>query len=296
MPERSKASPGLVLHVGAHRTGTTALQLWLGQNRRALRSAGLEFWALDSFRRWLAAGLYGGPDTAARQGKRIAAARIRAEAALLAREGIARLIVSEENMIGSVGGNLTARGFYPDARVRLAQFRDAFATMPVRVILCIRSQADYWASALAYAVATGRAVPDAGLLQTLAEAPRGWSALAGELCATFPGSDILIADYEDWRGHGAEFAELLTGPLDPSLPGRIGRHHASLTLEKLRARLIARNDRDGAERLGPGSGKWQPFSMDQQDRLARHYRQDLAALDAGIGHARLVRPAGGSDG
>ena len=99
----------LVLHVGAHRTASTSFQAYLKQNRDELGQWGIGFWGPHRTRKGLFAGVvprngYGLQEDQLRRAK----GRISMQLARTEMQGARTLIVSDENMLGSVRDNLAA--------------------------------------------------------------------------------------------------------------------------------------------------------------------------------------------
>ena len=144
----------VILHVGAHRTGTTTLQSYLRQHRGALETAGVEVWDPRRTRRGLFHGLR--PGDAVPQGdraRRRALGRIKVNLEEAANRGVQTLVISDENLIGSVRENLRTRRLYPAIGERLARLYEALEGSLNAVVISTRSQDRYWPSACAYGVA-----------------------------------------------------------------------------------------------------------------------------------------------
>ena len=108
----------IILHLGAHRTGTTTFQSLLDRNRADLARRGLAVWTPARTRGGLLDGLVQRPCDATPQddwrAKR-SCGRIRMERARLAGQGQERLLLSEENLLGAIRNNLRERCLFPDA-------------------------------------------------------------------------------------------------------------------------------------------------------------------------------------
>ena len=151
----------IVFHLGAHRTGSTTFQSYMHDNIRVLEDGGIAYWGPKTTRKGLFRGLI--PTDPANEGR--TATQERAEARVArhleeaAKSGTAAILVSEENMIGSVRGCVRAGALYPDVGARLACYARAFDGDVTRIALAIRSQDRFWASALAFAAGRGHPVP-----------------------------------------------------------------------------------------------------------------------------------------
>ncbi len=276
------------LHIGAHRTGTTALQRALWQDRFRLTRRGLACWLPGDTRGDLFAGLLDGPE----QDRQLTERRINRSADMiadqmrqLAAQGCRQLLISEENILGSVRRNLRAGVLYPDLSPRLARFARIFGAQCTRVGMCIRPYPDYWASALAYAINAGDPVPRRGDLDRLVAQPSSWRQIVSQLAAAFPLARIVVWEFDRLKGRPAAQLRVLTGT-GRGLSSVAGeRVNASPDRNALRAALLARGDAGGAARIPAGRGRFMPFDSAQQEILMRKYRDDIAWLRGnGVGH------------
>ncbi len=284
----------VVLHLGAHRTASTTLQAFLSRNAGPLQRRGVVSWGPARTRSGLLAGLMRHPGQANLMSERRSARSsglVRLEMERLARAGAATLIVSEENMIGTVRGNLAEAALYPGLDVRLIRFRAGFADRCSRVALAIRSYEGYWASGLAYGVARGGRIPNRARLDRLVAQPRRWRDVIREVAQTFPAAEVVVWPFERFAGRPEAQLALMTGrPVAvEGLSGLRDWANRSPGLDRLREvaglRLIGPAEGD----LPPGPGRWMPFDTDQRARLAKAYQDDLDWLRSGAdGFARFV--------
>jgi hypothetical protein len=276
----------VILHVGAHRTGTTSLQSWLMQNADALAAAGIAVWGPDRTRAGLFAGLVKRPDTITLADDLLArrsAQRIRAELARLAEAGMRRLIVSEENMLGSMAMNIDQATLYPDARARLDRIAEAFDGAVSGVALAIRSHDDWWASVLGAGGARAIAAPDAALLRRLADHPRGWRSIIATLAEAFPAAPRIVWPFEALVGrHAAQLQALAPGAALP--PGLFEDHRARN--RRLRALPGAAD----------GAAAAMPFTPRQRAAMRARYEQDLAWLASGPAGVTMTKTVAGYPG
>lgn len=261
----------VILHVGAHRTGTTSLQSWLMQNSDLLARAGIAVWGPDRTRAGLFAGLTKRPDAITQEDDCLArrsAARIRAELAALAEAGTRQLIVSDENMLGTMPMNIDQATLYPDARARLDRIAEAFDGAVTAVAMAMRSYDDWWASVLEAGRARGIVAPDPALLQRLADHPRGWSRIAETLAEAYPGAQRIVWPFEALVGrHRAQLQALTQGA---SLPEGL---YDDRRARNARLRLLP------AE--AAGAARAMPFTPRQRAAMRARYEQDLAWLASG---------------
>ncbi len=272
----------VVLHIGAHRTGTTALQRRLSEQRATLRRQGIALWTPEITRSHLFDGLTDGPevapDTHMRRLHR-SSAIIAIEIERLAADGFDLLLVSEENILGSIRRNLRMRALYPDLSERLARFSRVFGPSCRRIGLCIRPYEDYWSSALSYSIRAGGEVPDAGCLEQLARQPRSWRDVVKDIVHAFPESEIVIWEFDRLIGRPNAQFRLLTGGRGriPRGAGRKAERRINAAPDRaaLRELLIGRGDGAGAARLTPGKGRYRPFAANLGQLMNARYQADI---------------------
>lgn len=273
----------ITLHIGAHRTGTTSLQNCLMLNQGKLAGAGLAFWGPRRTRAGLFDGLICNPgaiDTEADRKARRSTDLISGELEQLEKTGVRRLIVSEENMIGTQRNNLLTERLYLHAEERLSRFRTAFAGRRLRVALSVRSQDSYWTSVLSFCFLRGIPVPNLHKLERLVAQPCGWADLAAAAARVFPAAEIVIWPFEGFAGLPDWQAELLCGGEEfGCLRHRKHWHNAAPSRDNLRKSLVAQGA--DPDRIAPGEGQWQPFSVDQTAALRKEYADDLAWFRSG---------------
>lgn len=285
----------VVVHIGAHRCGSTTLQQFLQRNEAPLARAGVESWTPDRTRSGLFAGLIQRPDDLpahAEQRAKRSSGIIRIEVDRLVRTGCRTLIISEENLIGAVRDNLREGELYPTVSGRMQRLRPALGGHITQVALSIRSYDSYWASCVAYGVAQGHRVPSMAKLERLVHQPRRWRHLVTEISQAFPGVDIVVWPFERFCGQPETQLSILSKGVQVREPfsGLRDWHNPSPRLGKLRRILSLRGDADMAARLPPGEGRWTPFDAGQRDILRRAYHEDLAWFDAGAGGvARMIQ-------
>lgn len=268
----------VILHIGAHRTGTTTLQDWLLQNEDALRSAGIACWGPDRARAGLFSGLIkrpaaitGADDLLARQ----STAKIRMEIDRLQDLGFRTLLISEENILGTMLNNIDMATPYPDARARLDRVAAAFGGAVTTVALGVRRYDLWWASVLTVGRMRGIELPDATGLERLSRHPRGWCQIVEVMGEVFPGARRIVWPFE----------ALVHDPVTPVVAMTGLTHWPEGLYRPARARnasigLAVRDAILGARGMieSPAFGRWMPFSPDQQRLMAARYEQDKVRL------------------
>jgi hypothetical protein len=225
------------------------------------------------------------------------AAEARAEiAAGLAEEraaGIELLIVSEENMPGTMPGCLRQGKLYADAGVRMARTVAAFGPDCTRIGLAIRPLDDWWASVLAFHVVALDRLPTPRAIAALADIDVGWRRVIADIAQACPQVEVVVWDFTAFIGDPAAQLTALAGrPVWLPDQARTRHQNGSPDATALRDRLLAAGERSAASAIAPGPGRWMPFSPAQRAAMQKVYAADLAWLRAGAdGCARFVERA-----
>ena len=290
--------PEIILHLGAHRTGSTRLQYVLDANRDALAAHATV--AL----------------TPPRRGKRVSPT-IRDVVALvptrrsrplrrylkrhLARAILRRLladrppgppprriILSDENMLGP-GFRTDGLGLYPSAYPRLAALRRFLGRPPSAVHLTLRAYESFLVSAYAMSAVYRRAVPPFDdIREPLLAVRRGWPQVVDDVARAFPGTALKLTRVE--RDPMEDRVGDLAGP---ELLKRLRfdgdeRLNAAPTVEAMAAAAgsISREPAsldDLVARHAHGA-RFDPLTAEERSRLAERYVTDLESLErAGYG-------------
>ncbi|MEP3345563.1 MAG: hypothetical protein ABJN34_11985 [Litoreibacter sp.] len=295
----------ICLHLGAHRTGSTGLQVLLNSQRAELRRAGVAYWGPDKTRNGLLAGLIKDPSQVNGPGKALgerSCGRLRMEFARLEVEHRQQLVISEENLIGTMAQNLSAVRLYGQAADRLARVRPAFEGRKLRIGLAIRAYDLHWASQLAFRAEMGASLPSPAKLDRLVTQPRRWCDLIADIKTIFPNASIVVWPFEGWVSNPLP---LVSGILGREIPlGALEKPHksnASATATQLASIAAERGDIDTALRLASaGQGaRYMPFNADQLLKLKQDYRADISWLKAnatGSAGMTYLDPTGGTFG
>jgi hypothetical protein len=291
----------ICLHLGAHRTGSTSLQVFLNANRKAFLQDRTTFWGPGRTRSGLFAGLI--RDTRRltpgdRATGQRSLGRIKMEMARAALNGNDRLIISEENILGTLSQNFGQCQLYPQAADRLARFAPAFGGQTLRIALAIRSYDTHWASALAFGAKAGRALPTPQMLDRLTTQPRRWRHVIKDIAHIFPEAQIAVWTFEAWASQQPQQVCALTNRLLPrTITKPVQVNNASPNAADIAAIAKDRGDHALAESLKSTIGRYQPFNQDQQHKLRQDYATDIDWLKAGSdGLATYYDPTGDTSG
>jgi len=273
----------IILHVGAHRTGSTSFQHYLRGNRARLMADGTAVWEPHQLRRGLFDGLFASPRMLnGRNLHRRAVGRVRLHVSQAKRSGAERLLVSEENMIGAPRACLRAASMYPAIGERMARLEAGFEGRITRIAMCVRAQDLWWSSVAAYSVARGHSMPDAVRIDAMATTPRTWRDVITDMACALPEVEIKVLPFEQFAGR---FDKVLTEATDHSAPqeGAESWLNRSLDADRLRAKM----DEFGVPaanlpaHLATGEGRWSPFTKQQSANLREAYADDMMWLAAG---------------
>ena len=291
-PDLGLRAMDIKLHLGAHRCASTTFQTYLWANRTALAHKGVTCWTPRRTRDGLLRGLVRHPALITLNDERLAVratGRMRIEFQRLERLGQETLLISEENLIGTLRNNLADTRLYPMLRERLLRFRPAFEGHRLQIGLCVRSYEDYWASALAYLLLKGFPKPSEDMLDFLTTQPRRWRSLVRDIAAVFPDADIMVWPFERLCSQPSAVLDIFATNASLSLPLAEIHRHRSPDVAQLNAALTLRGEARIDAGPRPQGQRWMPFDAEQTRVLRAEYRRDIAWLEAGAeGLARYV--------
>lgn len=290
---------GLDLHIGAHKTATTHLQAGLDTARPGLAAAGIACLTPQDLR--------GGLVRLGRVADRGAGDRARIALAA-ARAGQPRLLLSDENILGSVHSMFAPDGhLYPEAAARLTRVLDALGGGPVRLWLAVRDPAGLVASAHGQALLAGKLTPFARFAAGIDLARPVWTSLARRLLAVPGVAGLTFWRFEDWPRIAPTVLDALLPqgaaqhvrlPDAPSQPGLSAMahdwimHRASRVQDTTAATALARRARARFPK-GPGAPGFQPWD-DASLAVSRcAHAEDLAGLAEIEGVRALALPVSG---
>ncbi|KUJ76940.1 hypothetical protein AVO45_10660 [Ruegeria marisrubri] len=277
---RDKGEPvNVILHIGAHRCATTSFQRYMRCNSARLSRSGIGFWGPYRVRNDLFQGVV--PTRTgfiAHRRRRQAVARVRVRLDRCARRGIKHLVVSDENMLGTMPRNLREASLYPNAAERLAAYAGVFGARVTEVVLNIRSLDQYWTSVMAYGAAKGRNMPGPAGMEKISRAGRSWRHVVGEVAQALPAARLKILPFESFAGHPDAQLAALTGQPAP----QTDRDHW--------LNAAPSPGESGATSPAQAGVEHRPlFSADQTARLREAYADDLVWLAGGAdGLADLI--------
>ncbi|HQU67110.1 MAG TPA: hypothetical protein PLI43_02815 [Albidovulum sp.] len=249
----------IVLHIGVHRTGTTALQRSLGRQAKRLAAAGVVFWGPKVLREAKIAGILAAGEQAVQAGQGDPGSRA-SDGFLTALPQAGRLILSDENMAGTMHRNWTQGTLYPEVSPQLRAVLSLLPARPVAIYLTVRDFAGYWQSAFSHLHRVrGVSLFDATRLS--ASPGNSWLPALRAVRAACPEAPLHVARYDRTAAHrvmaalvGAETARTLSPPLQGV----------------------------NASRPAGGDGIGALFSPDETERLDRAFEADWAEILRGV--------------
>ncbi|MRX52245.1 hypothetical protein GI374_17990 [Paracoccus sp. S-4012] len=287
------------VHVGAHKTATTHLQLSLAAAQAAIRSRGIRYFGMSELRRPRdGVDAEGHPLTLAR-----ALGHDEGDAAVvfwrkrlpgLLTNG-KRLVLSEENILGVMTPALLfgqAGAVYPQAAARLDRLMGFAERHPATVFLGIRHPADFVTSAYGMHLTTGAVPLLSRFLRGFPVERLSWSDLARRLLAVEGVERLVTWRHEDYAALRPALLARLIGPQAAPLvrdraPDLPGWSQAGHRLYRRRFLLNPRADHAALARAakaerpkGPGEPGLDLFSRRARARVDAAYAADIAALRA----------------
>ena len=228
----------IVLHLGAHKTASTHLQIALGRARTALTARGVAMFLPGDLRR---DGLRLTGCLSAQHADGAHAKMIRNAFAESAR-GARVLLISEENIVGTAHdpAMIDRAQFYPHAQARLARLAALLPQGQVTLALAMRDPAGFLVSAYSQRLLSGRVAPFDGFCGGLDPALLSWRDLVTRLRGAVPGAEMLLWCYEDYPAIAGPVLSAMLGERAAShvQPGRAPAHvglsaaaHAALLAE-----------------------------------------------------------------
>lgn len=215
----------IILHIGAHKTASTHLQMAMARGRDLLQGQGVAYFGPDELRR---RGL-GVPEYLSAEAEDTAhGERIRSALAV----PCARLVLSDENLLGNAHNVeliRTAR-LYDRATARLTRVAALLPPGQVVLALGIRNPAGFLASAYAQRLMSGKLESYMDYTQGLDPARLRWTDLLERLQAALPGAACHVWRYEDYPGNAPEVLYTLLGPAAKAARPGPGVAHPGLSL------------------------------------------------------------------
>lgn len=210
----------LVLHIGAHRTGSTTVERTITGTIAAKPDCGVALWAprrlrdIEGFQA-VTRRLDGNAEPVDKDAAVALdglASRLARDAAQERSRGVKTLILSEENMMGGMRNNFRTGTFYGDVGRRLAGFDSVLPASPRRVALGVREYGAVWTSAYHYLPQSGHTPPPAALVrEAMMDSPRGWPDVVADVQKLWPDAEVVIWQQERLNNRLSEICGRISG-------------------------------------------------------------------------------------
>lgn len=188
----------LVLHIGFHKTATTFLQKTLQQNAETLLKEGIVYIPTARFRE-----IYESRDIETYH--KLIANRLKGRS-------LRRLIVSDENLPGTMKPIFMGEGMYPQMTNRIDEFTKWIGKPPDKTLVSIRNYVNFFPSAYVQWLRPDPFIRfDGRLYKTIVNYQRGWGDVLDDLTKALPKETICLWRYEDFSTLQPQIFEILTG-------------------------------------------------------------------------------------
>ncbi|MFK7851602.1 MAG: hypothetical protein AB8D78_11555 [Akkermansiaceae bacterium] len=210
-------SKKICLHLGVHKTASTHLQQTLNnqENRAVLNDASIQFYGPETLRpRKVVSLVYSLSSTGENFVKTDNYKKlVEKVGALLAQNNAEKIVLSDENLVGSCAEVLTAGVIYPNFEQRLKILAKLFEHNDIEISVCIREMSSYLVSAYCEALrGTRKIFPFQKYVQKLEPNTCKWIGYLEMIRSIFPNAKINIWNFEDLKKpdfHGKIFDCLL---------------------------------------------------------------------------------------
>ncbi|WP_259650423.1 hypothetical protein [Roseobacter sp. OBYS 0001] len=279
--QRVNCAMDIILHIGAHRTGTASFQDYLRRHVGELSARQIACYEPVRAK-----------DGSSTQGlamgdmKAQVSVSVQSQMDQARQKGMQSMLLSDADMLGTLAQNVEKRSLYPAAGVGLKRLAAALDIEISTVLVSIRSLELYWCSALAHGISQGLEVPERDALAQIAHATRGWRDVITDISDALPQTKIAVLPFEKFIGRPDAVLARGAG-LDAPFDTERSWLNRMPTLPDLRRVL---NDRGAASADLPfGMGRWNPFTNEEHAALREVYADDMMWLTAGAdGRATLI--------
>jgi hypothetical protein len=225
------------IHLGTHKTATTFIQNWLSQHQALLMANQIATIPLNMLRGQFTPTFWGfvygqaaWSPALAQQLRAIIDANIVAAGFDL--QATRLLILSDENLLGSLS-TLTNKGLlYPDLATRMARLAAVFEGCVIQPFLALRSYSEFYPSAYAETLRAGHIKPFAEYMDGLDLTGNSWLGVVDAVESVF--GSVALWPYELFRDNATTvLSALLQTPVAAELMEKSPIARRSLTLKGL---------------------------------------------------------------
>jgi hypothetical protein len=277
-----------ILHLGAHRTGTTLLQEFMFVRNMSAEKLGLRLIGINECRG--VTGLLSGliydisiDPGAHRKDERHLFNTIKVD---LSRGK--KIVLSDENIAGTMENILNEMTLYPNISantLRLGPSIDLFDT----IYFSIRPQYNWWVSALAFLTQKGHVLPSSETMEKISSNVRTWSTVVSELASAFPEKFLVIREFDSFISNPKRQLREITGWNEVKQIKNIEKkvaNKAEKGLKILKSYSSQSLGNDHANLL---------FSTTQKEHLEMLYSQDILNIDEIVkGRGKFIRATEGN--
>lgn len=226
-----------LIHIGAHRTGTTSAQNFLKKNGDLLRCSGIDVKIPPVTR----ASSYSEMDSSV------------------------YTIVSEENILGRMEKNVTSMTLYPDLAYRFGSHSEKLKNVDT-VLLSIRDLREWWRSVILFSCGRELPFPNSEIIDQIAKNKRSWVHVVEEIKRNFPNAKLFVHEFGWKQGNPKQLFRRVTGlKIFDDCKNEHHRHNKSPSIELFREKLLKRDDYESLSRLE--NCIWPDIFSDVQLRL-----------------------------
>lgn len=267
------------LHVGAHKTATTYLQIKCEQNAHVLRGAGVEYRPHRVLRPLLRSRRGSSTDEAR------TAARGRLLEKLIGKVGdCPRLLYCEELLLGTVRGCLDKSSLYPAEDMLIAELSRLILPTSCSISISIRSYDTFLPAFYVLALRKSWTGSFQRYCESINVVSRGWAEVVADVLASSPRGRITVWRYEDFPRLEAACLEVMAGR---DLQGLTSPALQNITpsASAVRLGMIAGRFGGGARGLelgeklfGSSRSTFAPFTPERRHALQELYRRDCERI------------------
>ena len=219
----------LVVHLGAHKTATTYLQNALDAKRDMLREEGTALILPSDLRR-------GGKTAQTDEPGEVPSVTAQLSA-VAAEAGTQRIVLSEENFIGSTGHNLARKSLYPSIRRRLSKLPAALNHPNVTILFSLRDYGPFVSSNITTALRFGKLFDTDELRLAFLVLHRSWMDVIADLRVSFPAAQLKIWRYEKFAQIEAQVFAEMVGAFQPEPRRRANQTLSGRAMRRVQAKL-----------------------------------------------------------
>lgn len=257
-----------ILHIGAHRTGTSSLQKFLRDNTDVLESSGINILCP--------------PESRAMNTLDVISLRLARESKRVS----SKIVISEENLLGTMGHNALTKSLYPNAKPNLEKL--AVIHQPDVVMLSIRELGEYWTSSILFSLSRKEIpFPSRQELASISDMSRTWIDVVEDIQSVFSNSRLVVREFTHLTDNPKRFLKVSTNWQGLN-EAKLNRRPQNMRpgAEKVVSILLDRGDFNALSRLG-NTKDMEVFSKSQRRVMYEAYQDDLNKLRKNLGPSLL---------